>query len=263
MTLIYTPRVKNSYFDTYERYLYDYFVNTLGWGEQISDRASFEFLIEARDFSKGKTILDAGAGYKRFEPFFRDANYLSLEHPSGIELKAMQGVSYDIVAELDADIFTEKASIDVIYSHSVLEHIARPEKFFSNSFQVLKPGGRLYINAPFIYPEHEQPFDFNRFSRYGLKSRLEEAGFNIIKLVPSSNAIYSASCFLIPALHQEEISRGFRVADFTLPDGSVTPLLPLLSSIIESLNNLFDDAIYESNSSIGWLCIAERPLQHH
>ena len=194
--LLHTPKTLNEYLEPDEKMLYDYFTNTLQWGELLHSRASFEFIIEAKNFSKGKTILDAGAGNKNYEPFFRESVYLSLEHPSGIEMKKMQGITYDFVCELDTDGFkpTEQ-SLDAIYNHSVLEHIERPESFFSNAYKALKHGGRLFINCPFMYCEHETPYDFNRFTRYGLKSRLEEAGFNIIKLLPSSNAVYGATAY--------------------------------------------------------------------
>lgn len=254
---LHTPKTKNQYFDPDEQVLYENF--SLEWGEGLHARATFEFLIEARNFSKGGTILDAGAGYKRFEPFFREAKYLTLEHPSGIEMKRMQGITYDFVSELDGDNFApNEESINAIYCHSVLEHIERPEKFFSNAIRVLMPGGRLFIHCPFMYHEHETPYDFNRFTRYGLKSRLEEAGFRIIQLLPSSNGIYGATAFIQDAMRTDGLARGFQVGNFTLPDGKIVALPPLLTSIVNALNALFDDAIYDNNSPIGWLCIAEK-----
>lgn len=175
-------------------------------------------------------------------------------------MKKMQGFTYDFVAELDGDIFTSKESIDVIYCHSVLEHIARPEIFFGNTMEILRPGGRLYINSPFMYLEHETPYDFNRFTRYGLDSRLKEAGFHIIKLIPSTNAVYGATAFIMHAIQQEELARGFELKDITLPDGSQTPLKPLLNTMINALNHVFDDALYDNASPTGFLCVAEKPL---
>jgi SAM-dependent methyltransferase len=256
---LHTPKTKDQYSDPAEQALYEYFTKTLGWGEALHSRASFEFLIEARNFSKGKTILDAGAGSKRFEPFFREATYLTLEHPSGIEMKQMQGISYDFVCELDRDNFAPKEeSVDAIYSHSVLEHIERPEKFFANAMKVLKPGGRLFIHCPFTYLEHETPYDFNRFTRYGLRSRLEAAGFRVVKLLPSSNAVYGATAFVLDSIRNEGEARGSQLECIALPDGQSFAVGPLLASIIKTLNSAYDDAIYDNNLPIGWLCVAEK-----
>lgn len=42
----------------------------------------------------------------------------------------------------------ETESIDLLYSDAVLEHVERPEKFFSECHRVLKPGGLLCIRTP-------------------------------------------------------------------------------------------------------------------
>ena len=73
------------------KYLWEHFSKTLNWGGSLESRITFEFLINAREFSKGRVILDAGAGHQRYKPFFDTSIYLSQEHPSGIEFKKMQG----------------------------------------------------------------------------------------------------------------------------------------------------------------------------
>ena len=256
---IHIPKTHEQYTDPRERELYDYFVKTLGWGQLISARGVFEFLIEARRFAAGKVILDAGAGLKRFEPFFDNATYLTVEHPSGIAMKDMQHLHYDFIAELDKEMFTEEKSIDAIYCHSVLEHIEHPEIFFANALRMLTPGGRLFINVPFMYLEHETPYDFNRFTRYGLRSRLEQAGFNIISLLPSTNAFYGASTFVAHAIRHEEQVRSMQLNPFDLPNGGTAPVVPFLSDLVARLNLTFDEAIYDNTSPCGWLCIAEKP----
>jgi SAM-dependent methyltransferase len=259
-TPVYIPKTLEQYTDPREKALYDYFVKTLGWGELISARGVFNFLIEVRRFAEGKIILDAGAGLKRFAPFFDNAKqYLTVEHPSGIAMKGMEKIHYDFIAELDGEMFTSEESIDAIYCHSVLEHIEHPERFFANSLRMLTPGGRLFINVPFMYLEHEMPYDFNRFTRSGLRSRLEHAGFNIVSLLPSTNAIYGATAFVTHALRNEELARGIELSPLDLPNGETTPLIPFVSNLVTRLNKTFDEAIYDNTSPNGWLCIAEKP----
>ncbi len=256
--ILHKPKTRAEYTDPAAVELFNYFAEKLGWGETLEARATFEFLMEARAFSKGKTVLDAGAGHQRFKPFFTESNYLTLEHPSGIDMKNMQGFTYDIVAELDTDPFMPAESVDAIYSHSVIEHIARPERFFSNAFDALKPGGRLFISVPFMYPEHEVPYDFQRFTRYGLKSRLEEAGFNIVQMLPASSSVASTTSFVLNAIENDSKVRAIALGPYTLPDGSQVPVIPLLANIFKALNPAFDDAIYETVHAIGYLCIAEK-----
>jgi hypothetical protein len=41
------------------------------------------------------------------------------------------------------------------------------------------PGGRLWLTAPLFYEEHEQPFDFYRYTQFGFRHQLESAGFQV------------------------------------------------------------------------------------
>jgi SAM-dependent methyltransferase len=47
--------------------------------------------------------------------------------------------------------------------------------------RVLKPNGQLLLSCPFAWPEHEVPYDFARYSSFGIKSVLEKNGFEIIE----------------------------------------------------------------------------------
>jgi hypothetical protein len=45
---------------------------------------------------------------------------------------------------------------------------------------VLRPGGVLLLTTPFVWDEHSQPYDFGRYSSFGLRHVLERAGFEVI-----------------------------------------------------------------------------------
>jgi hypothetical protein len=45
--------------------------------------------------------------------------------------------------------------------------------------RILKPGGHLWLSTPLFYAEHEVPFDFYRYTQFGLKHLLTSAGFTI------------------------------------------------------------------------------------
>jgi SAM-dependent methyltransferase len=74
----------------------------------------------------------------------------------------------DIVADAAALPFKDD-SIPAIVSESVLEHVADPQIVVSEMVRVLKPGGFIYVSAPFIHPYHASPDDFNRWTVSGLK----------------------------------------------------------------------------------------------
>jgi len=110
--------------------------------------------------------------------------------------KLCTGVSEYIGLEIDtpvnrdkkqADYFYDGKSFpflsdqfDSIFTSQVLEHVFNPKEFLSEINRVLKTNGKIVVTVPFVWDEHEQPYDFARYSSFGLKSLLEEHGFEII-----------------------------------------------------------------------------------
>ncbi|NJK98227.1 MAG: class I SAM-dependent methyltransferase [Chloroflexia bacterium] len=64
----------------------------------------------------------------------------------------------------------------------VLEHLRNPFKAVSEIYRILKKDGILVLSVPHMSRLHEEPYDFFRFTKYGLKSTLEDAGFKIIEI---------------------------------------------------------------------------------
>lgn len=181
--------------------LRDYFVHELKWGWGYQQQVVFDFLCDASEEAKGGVILDAGAGYQRYKPFFDDSIYVAQEHPiAGQQNK--QILEYDILADVRT-IPLRDETVDVVLSTSSLEHLEYPDRFFAESFRVLKPAGSLFINVPFIYMEHEVPYDFQRPTRYGLARHYANAGFERIHVSPTSSSIYTAQYFLLYAMSED------------------------------------------------------------
>ncbi len=231
--------------------MWAYFTQKLGWDSSIHSRMSFECLADAMVFCRGKTVLDAGAGHQRYRPFFDEAVYLSQEHPAGIEAKQMQGMQYDLISPIDERIPLKDGTLACIVSTSVLEHVRRPEAFLAEAHRTLHAGGRIYIQVPFAYCEHEQPYDFQRPTRYGLQAWLNDAGFRQVSVLPSSNSVYGASWYVLNALRQELAVRGAgqRFAD----------LAPVLKFCLDTANSITDDYIDAANPMpVGWIAVAQK-----
>lgn len=60
-------------------------------------------------------------------------------------------------------------SVDGIFCVSVLEYVHHPQQVVDEIHRVLKPGGLLYLNVPFVFRYHPEPEDLYRFSMNGLK----------------------------------------------------------------------------------------------
>jgi len=78
---------------------------------------------------------------------------------------------------------------DTIISIDVLEHVPNPEKFVSEMFRVIKPGGTVILSTPFFFYLHEEPYDFFRFSKYGLRTIFERNEFIVVDVIPTAGVI--------------------------------------------------------------------------
>ena len=67
---------------------------------------------------------------------------------------------------------------DYVFSTEVMEHVPEPKEFLNEIYRVLKPGGILIMTVPFMQPLHEEPYDFYRYTKYGLKHLLDNTGFS-------------------------------------------------------------------------------------
>ena len=62
-----------------------------------------------------------------------------------------------------------------------MEHIPEPYRCVAEIKRVLKPGGRLVIQIPFLYPIHDAPLDFHRWTIYGLEQLGKRFDFTRIR----------------------------------------------------------------------------------
>lgn len=185
--------------------LREYFQNKLGWGWGYEAQKVFYFLLAAKKHAAGGALLDAGAGYQRYKPFFEDCIYLAQEHPiAGVQNKGIK--EYDILCDC-RQIPLADDCVDVILSTSSLEHMEYPIEFFSEAFRVLKPGGALFIHAPFMYEEHETPFDFQRLTRFGLARFYSDAKFTDIEVSPTSSSVDTMR-YLVKVALEDECAEG-------------------------------------------------------
>lgn len=244
-----------------------YFAQTLGWGRGVQQDIVFGFLCDAADACRNGVVLDAGAGHQRYKPFFAGSHYIAQEHPvAGVSNKGI--CDYDILCDVKRIPLLDD-SVDCVLSTSSLEHIEFPEQFFAEALRVLRPGGTLFINVPFVYPEHETPYDFQRPTRYGLQRWYEAAGFDRIQVRPASSSIYATTCFLKSAIFEGHrnpaalrtglLGRLRALLDLRLL-GKAAMYLLLVKPVIALLNLTLDRPPTDATVlPIGWVAVGRKP----
>lgn len=128
-------------------------------------------------YISGKT-LDAGCGSKPYAHLF-----LNVTAYIGMDIKH-SGHKHDtslIDVFYDGNTFPfPDNEFDSLVFFEVFEHVFNPDVFLKEIKRVVKPNGICLVTIPFIWGEHEQPYDYARYSSFGLKYLFEENNFEII-----------------------------------------------------------------------------------
>ena len=131
-------------------------------------------------------LLDVGCGRKPYESLFNVASYIGLD---------VAGGGHDDAAK-SADVYYDGKVIpfvdsffDYVISNQVLEHVFEPKLFIEEIYRVLKPNGLLLITVPFVWDEHEKPYDYGRYTSFGLNHLISKKGFEIIEQYKSGSYI--------------------------------------------------------------------------
>jgi SAM-dependent methyltransferase len=101
--------------------------------------------------------------------------------PNCLYLEVYRSSSADVVMEPSCRYPIASSSLDGIGCFAVLEHVRRPWEAAAEFHRILKPGGRIYIDWPFLQPVHGYPSHFYNATREGLRAMFADA-FDIRQL---------------------------------------------------------------------------------
>ena len=118
-------------------------------------------------------ILDIGSGNSSYNRFF----------PNRIAVDIDPDRKPDVIGDAHNLPFGD-GEIDAILSTDVFEHLKNPVKAVSEMKRVLRSGGKIIFATRFIFPIHDSPNDFWRFTKYGLKELFKD--FEIVELEPET-----------------------------------------------------------------------------
>lgn len=131
-------------------------------------------------------MLDFGCGSKPYKDLFIVDEYIGLDFDNSGHEHGDENIDYFYDGK---ELPFEDSSFDSFFSSQVFEHVPNLENILKEIFRVLKPGANLLITVPFVWDEHEIPFDFKRYTSFGINKTLTGAGFKIIDLKKTTNYI--------------------------------------------------------------------------
>jgi SAM-dependent methyltransferase len=127
----------------------------------------------------GARVLDAGAGECIYRPLFPGGGYVAVDR--GIGDGAWNYGKLDALADLERAPFAA-ATFDAVVCTETLEHVARPGAVLRELRRVVRGGGLLVLTVPFLQPVHQAPHDYFRYTPFGIRHLLSEAGFEVDEL---------------------------------------------------------------------------------
>lgn len=180
-------------------------------------------------------ILQVGGGHKPYREI--------LGKVINTDLQAKAGV--DVVCDLRERFPFRDAAFDSAVCLCVLEHLPDPWQTMAEVRRVLRDGGDLVVFVPLLYPVHNAPRDYWRFTPDGLSAVLD--GFEVEAVVPiGGKAVVLAQLF-----HQMAFPRCLR---------RLSPLFYKLARVLER----WESTKSRTNWALGYFVLAEkkqRPLQ--
>jgi len=120
-------------------------------------------------------LLDLGCGNKPYEEWYNPKT----KTQTGCDVAQSDKNKVDVIC-LATDLKFENNTFDTVLATQVLEHVYDHHAMIKESYRVLRPAGRMILTVPFTWELHEEPYDFFRLTKHGLKELFEEAGFEIV-----------------------------------------------------------------------------------
>jgi SAM-dependent methyltransferase len=139
-------------------------------------------------------VLDYGCGGSPYRHLFGPCTYDRADLAGGPALNFEYGA--------DSHLPCEASGYDCVLSSQVLEHVVSPDVYLAECYRVLKPNGFLLLSTHGLYEDHACPDDFWRWTAYGLQRLIEEAGFEIDRLVKLTTGPRAAMFLVERELHR-------------------------------------------------------------
>ncbi len=199
----------------------------------------------------GSLAVDVGCGWQPYRHFF---NHFQLYIGLDLSLHRMPA----IVSTADSLPLADNIA-DVVLCTEVIEHTKEPKQVCQDLARVLKPGGTLLLSAPMSWNLHYEPYDYFRFTRYGLAYLVEEVGLEVVKVVRVGGLLSLIGARLsdimqrkLPSLPFTNRWKGIRLFTTFLLVAPINLLFFILASLFDGIDD---------SDAIGWLVVCVKSGQ--
>ena len=134
---------------------------------------------------------------------------------------------------------------DVICCFEVLEHIKSPEEAVNNLFKLSDSKTKILVSVPFNFPIHDEPNDYFRFTKYGIKHLFKE--FSTIQIIERDGWIDNIFVFIT----RLKFSKNYILK-------GISVLFILIYHIIFPLTDVIQKLLKFKNITTGYFVVAKK-----
>ena len=155
-------------------------------------------------------------------------------------------IAFDIYASPHVQLLADGHDIpfadetfDAVVIQAVLEHVLDPARVVNEIHRVLRPGGHVYAETPFLQPVHEGAYDFQRFTESGhrwLFRRFESVSTGPCG-GPAAQLVWSLNYFFRALFRSRRV--GLVVRTLALPLLALDRLIPARHAIDAAAGTYF------------------------
>ena len=182
-------------------------------------------------------MLDFGCGGQPYKALFssRVTRYI------GADVTATKDIHLDIEIAPDEPVPLADASVDTILSTQTLEHVYDFQLYARECHRLLKPGGILILTVPMQWRIHEVPYDYWRFTHYGVSELMTRNDLAVISITPCGGV-----CALVGQIVNSHLAlhrRGNK----------------LIYRFINRLALWLDRRFPDADETLLWMCVIQKP----
>lgn len=182
-------------------------------------------------------LLDYGCGGQPYRDFFS----IKIMQYIGVDIANNPENPVDLIVGINTALPFRDNSVDSVLSTQVLEHVPNPSLYIKEVYRILNRNGHLILTAPMQWRHHEEPFDYYRYTKYGIEHLLHVNGFTIIRMDHSGGVFSLIGQILSTALAENNIIKSQYIFKF-----------------INYLFLFLDKKYMDNKDTLNWMCIAKK-----
>lgn len=201
-------------------------------------------------------LLDIGCGIKPYESIFTPyvKQYLGVDYPVAMEGNYGLSTKADYYEDCCHTSLTSE-TFDTILCTQVLEHVVSPSTLLTEAHRLLKVDGYTIFTIPFVWEIHAEPYDFFRFTKFGIEKLFHSANFEIISIENCEGPLATIAQLKIISIYNRKINNIF--LKFIIKSINVIRI-PIINFVALSFDKFYDS---ENNKlCLNYVVVAKKTI---